>query len=121
MKKTLTVLFLLFSISAFGKIDPTEEIKEHNHSEFSKEVTVNGMVCAFCSNSLEKKFKKEKAVEKINVDLDKKKVSVKFKKGKSLPDKELNRIIASSGFTVVDIKDPNRKKDLGKAKKDGQK
>ena len=121
MKKTLTVLFLLFSISAFGKVDPAEDIKEHNHSEFSKEVTVNGMVCSFCSNSLEKKFKKEKAVEKINVDLGKKKVSVKFKKGKSIPDKKLKRIIASSGFTVVDIKDPNDKKVLRKVKKDGQK
>ena len=121
MKKTITVLFLLFSISAFGKVDPTEEIKDHNHSEFSKEVTVNGMVCAFCSNSLEKKFKKEKAVEKINVDLGKKKVSVKFKKGKSISDKELKRIIASSGFTVVDIKGPAQRQKIEKVKKDAKK
>lgn len=121
MKKTLIALFLLFSVSAFGKVDPTAKINEHNHSEFSKEVTVNGMVCGFCSNSLEKKFKNKKAVEKINVDLGKKKVSVKFKKGKSLSDKELKRIIASSGFTVVDIKGPIKQKTPGKMKENGKK
>jgi len=121
LKKTLTVLFLLFSISAFGKVDPTEKVKGNNHSEFSKEVIVNGMVCAFCSNSLEKKFKKEKAIDQIKVNLGEKKVSVKFKKGKSLSDKELKRIIASSGFTVVGIKNPNKKEEIAKVKKDGQK
>lgn len=74
-------------------------------SEYSKEIAVNGMVCAFCASSLKKKFEKNKAVEKINVDLENKKVSVKFKDGKSMKDKELKKIITASGFKVVSIRD----------------
>ena len=102
-------MFLLLSLNtAFAKSDGDKN-KSHQNSEYSKEITVNGMVCAFCSNSLEKKFKKEKSVEKVHVDLGKRKVSVKFKKGKSIKDKKLIKMIAASGFSVVDIKSKQQK------------
>ena len=105
MKKfILTGAFILTTL-AFAQTDSLGEVENHNYSGYSKEITVNGMVCAFCSNSLEKKFKKERAVKNINIDLEKKKISLEFKKGKSIADKDLRRIITSSGFTVVDIKD----------------
>jgi len=101
MKTSIVIFTLLFSVHVFAQ---TESKKSSDKTEYSKEVTVNGMVCAFCANSLEKKFKKQKAVEKIKVKLENKKVSVKFKKGQSIKDKELKRIITSSGFSVVNIK-----------------
>lgn len=103
MKKIFITLALVFSVQAYAKADS----KKITNEGFSKEVIVNGMVCAFCSNSLEKKFKKEKAVERLNVDLDNKKVSIKFKKGKVISDKKLKRLITSSGFSVVEIKTPS--------------
>jgi len=101
MKTVIIALLMALSIQAFAKEgQPNKEI-EH---KYSKVATVHGMVCAFCSNSLEKKFKKEKAVENISVDLESKIVSIKFNKGKSLPDKKLKKMITSSGFKVVSIK-----------------
>ena len=79
-----------------------------NNIEYSKIITVHGMVCAFCSNSLEKKFKKEEAIDQVKVDLTSKKVSVLFKKGKSIEDKKLKEIITSSGFKVVTIESTTR-------------
>lgn len=87
------------------------------HAGFTatKTVTVHGMVCSFCSSSLEKKFKKEKAVKEIKVDLDTKEVVVVFKKGKTIEDKRLTKIVTSSGFKVVSIKE-----DSGGDKKEGR-
>ena len=104
MKYIISTLFFLSSLQSNAQTSSPENNGPRDQHEYSKEITVNGMVCSFCSNSLEKKFKKENAVEKINVDLGKKKVSVKFKDGKNLTDKKLKSIITSSGFSVVDIK-----------------
>ena len=87
------------------KTKPKNDIKAKNNDsiEYSKIITVHGMVCAFCVNSLEKKLKKEEAVDQVKVELTNKKVSVLFKKGKSVEDKKLKEIITSSGFKVVKI------------------
>ena len=79
------------------------DINNNDNIEYSKVITVYGMVCAFCSNNLEKKFKKEDAIDQVTVELENKKVSVRFKKGKSIEDKKLKEIITSSGFKVVKI------------------
>ena len=82
---------------------------DNNNIEYSKVVTVHGMVCAFCSNSLEKKFKKEEAIDQVKVDLTSKKVSVLFKKGQSIENEKLKEIITSAGFKVVAIESaPNK-------------
>ncbi|MGH1467729.1 MAG: heavy-metal-associated domain-containing protein [Bdellovibrionales bacterium] len=102
MKNILLTLLLTSSVHAFAKVDQSTQKASVN---YSKVATVHGMVCAFCSNSLEKKFKKEKAVKNISVDLENKKVSVEFKKGKSISDEKLKKMITASGFKVVSIDD----------------
>ncbi len=72
-------------------------------------IKVNGMVCAFCSNSLDKKFKKRKEVKTVVVDLDTKLVTVTLEKGKKLSKKAISKIIKKSGFSVVSV-------DMGTAK-----
>ncbi len=79
----------------------------------SKTIVVNGMVCAFCTNSIEKKFKKEKSVKSVKVDLEKKLVHVYFKKDEELSNlnvtklnnEQLKKLVSSSGFTVVSIEE----------------
>lgn len=103
MKKYLITLVLAFSVPVLAKTDSSTI--ENAEVSYSKVATVHGMVCAFCSNSLEKKFKKEKEVESISVDLKNQKVSIKFKKGKSIKDSKLKKMITASGFKVVSIDD----------------
>jgi len=118
MKKVIVAILMVSSIQAFAKADHHDHGKMENHKShvktldkstksedkvYSKVAKVHGMVCAFCSNSLEKKFKKKKAVKNINVDLERKTVSIEFKKGKTISDKKLKKMITSSGFKVVSI------------------
>lgn len=126
MIKLLTLTMLTFSLNANAKLEVIEnEVKVPAKTEYSKVATVHGMVCAFCSSSLEKKFKKNKAVENINVDLGQKQVRIKFKKGKSITDKKLKKMITTSGFKVVSIEAYNskspKKEDLKKADQKDQK
>jgi copper chaperone CopZ len=68
-------------------------------------VKVNGMVCAFCSNSIEKKFKEMSEVKEVKVDLDTKLVTIRYNEGKSLSEKAINDLITKSGYTVVSVTD----------------
>lgn len=73
-------------------------------------VTVNGMVCSFCAQGIEKKFKSRAEVESVEVDLDHKIVDLKFKEGKNLNDGEIIKIIKDSGYDVVSIKKESAQK-----------
>ncbi|MDB5036922.1 MAG: heavy metal transporter [Bacteriovoracaceae bacterium] len=66
-------------------------------------VTISGMVCAFCAQGIEKKFKTEDSVKEIKVDLDQKKISLKLKDGKQLEDKRIIELVTDSGFNVKKI------------------
>lgn len=63
------------------------------------EVAVQGMVCPFCAQGIEKKFKEFKQVDTVDVDLDKKLISLKFKDGQRLTDKEINETVKNAGYT----------------------
>ncbi len=66
-------------------------------------VKVNGMVCSFCTNTLEKSFKGKGEVDKVHVDLDKKNIHIVFKDSKSLSDDEIKKIVTDAGYTVVEV------------------
>ena len=67
------------------------------------QVTVNGMVCAFCAQGITKKFQREPSVNSIHVDLDKKVVKIETKDGQDLSDGSISSGITDSGFNVVSI------------------
>lgn len=88
MKKILLTLIFLLSSKAFaGEIY----------------ITVNGMVCGFCAQGIEKSFKKEKNLDKIHVDLANKFVHLILKEKSDIPDSKINQIITEAGFTVEKI------------------
>ncbi len=74
-------------------------------------VDVNGLVCDFCARALEKVFGKQDAVENINVDLDKKIVTINFKEGQNLDDETLTKLITDSGYAVEKIRREEAKQD----------
>jgi len=63
---------------------------------------VNGLVCDFCAQALKKVFKKEDAVESLNVDLDAGEVRVGLKAGQTLSDKRVAELIRKSGYSLVE-------------------
>lgn len=65
---------------------------------------VNGLVCDFCARALEKTFGKKDEVENIDVDLDKKIVTINFKEGQNLDDETITKLITDSGYAVTGIR-----------------
>ena len=66
-------------------------------------VSVNGLVCDFCAQALEKMFSKKEEVKAIDVNLDTKIVTVNFNDGMNLSDEVLTQIITDSGYNVEGI------------------
>ena len=88
MKKIFLALSLFLSTTL---VYAGEELK----------VGVKGMVCAFCAQGIEKKFKAQDEVEKIDVSLEKKYVKLTFKDGKRLSNEKIKEILKDSGYDAT--------------------
>ena len=64
-------------------------------------VGVKGMVCAFCAQGIEKKFKAQPEVANVEVSLENKYVKLKFKEGKSLAKDKVTEILKDAGYEAV--------------------
>lgn len=69
----------------------------------SMKITVNGMVCSFCAQGIEKSIMKMDDTKAIFVDLKNKVVVIEAKDGKSLNEKVISQEIKDSGYDVVKI------------------
>lgn len=67
-------------------------------------VRVDGMVCDFCAQSLEKVFGKEDSVNGIKVSLEEQNVTVDTKDGQELSDDKIKELIEWAGYDLVEIK-----------------
>ena len=63
--------------------------------------TVNGMVCAFCAQGIEKSLSQMDATKAVFVDLKSKIVAVEAKEGKTLDQKAIGAAIVDAGYDVV--------------------
>ena len=89
----MTLFSFLFGISLAQADDETEDIR----------VFVQGMVCSFCVQGVEKQFKKQESIEKVEVDLEDSLVSIWLKEGKELSDDTIDKLIKDSGYNVESI------------------
>jgi copper chaperone CopZ len=67
----------------------------------SIKVSVNGMVCAFCAQGIEKRLSALPATQTVWVDLKKKVVAVEAKPGQTLDAKTITAEITDAGYDVV--------------------
>lgn len=90
--KRLLMLALLFSIV----------IKIQTVSARTIEVEVYGMTCAFCVDSLERKFGKMESVSRIEVSMKMK--IIRLQSDEDLPTEEtIKQTILDAGFTPIRI------------------
>lgn len=64
---------------------------------------VNGMVCAFCAQGIEKKIKAMPQAGDVYVNLDKRLVAVELKPGQTVAHDKIKAAIEDSGYDVVRI------------------
>ena len=67
------------------------------------EMSVNGLVCAFCAQGIEKQLRKFPATADVVVSLEQKLVAVSLKDGQDIPDAELRRALTNAGYTIKAI------------------
>ena len=72
-------------------------------STTSVKVRVNGMVCAFCAQGIEKRLSKLPATQSVFVDLKQRVVAVEAKEGQTLDAKTVSAEIVDAGYDVVKI------------------
>lgn len=67
------------------------------------EMKVNGLVCAFCAQGIEKTFRKNPAVTDVVVSLEDRLVAVEVAPGADIPDQALRDALTDSGYDVKEI------------------
>ena len=67
------------------------------------EMDVNGLVCAFCAQGIEKKLRAFPATTDVVVSLEKKLVALSTKVGADIGDEELRKALTDAGYTVKAI------------------
>lgn len=82
---------LAFSFVSVGSMAETIEMK------------VNGLVCAFCAQGIEKTFRKNPVVTDVVVSLSDRLVAVEVKAGADIPDSELRAALTDTGYDVKEI------------------
>ena len=67
------------------------------------EIDVNGLVCAFCAQGIEKKLRAFPATEDVVVSLEQKLVALATKPGQDVADDEIRRALTDAGYAVKAI------------------
>lgn len=66
-------------------------------------LTVNGMVCDFCAQALDKVLTKKHGIEKIDVNLDQQRVALTLIDGQVPEDDLLHELIDNAGYQLAVI------------------
>src|SRR5688572_10258583 len=67
------------------------------------ELEVNGLVCAFCAQGIEKSLRKFPATHDVFVSLEHRLVAIELKPDQTIEDAPLRQAIADAGYTTVKI------------------
>lgn len=67
------------------------------------EMTVDGLVCAFCAQGIDKNLRALPATEEVYVSLEKKIVALRLKDGQTVDDALLKQTLTEAGYTVRSI------------------
>ena len=67
------------------------------------EMTVNGLVCGFCAQGIEKALRKNAATADVLVSLENRLVAVTTKEGTDIADTELRKALTNAGYDVKAI------------------
>lgn len=106
MKK---ILILIFALSFLSACESNPKKSENNTTEKTKQVvqveeielSVNGMTCAGCENTIKNGLKQMEGVVEVEASYQNKKVTVKVEKDK-VSREEIAQKIESVGYTVED-------------------
>lgn len=122
MKKiNILSLSILFFVTTFALANEQDH-SNHNHMESNQievqvgsidpngtlmTVAVEGMVCDFCAQAIERVFMKREEVAGITINLDDQNVIISLKSEKDIENTAIEELFLNAGYNVQTI---NRKK-----------
>ena len=93
MKSIATCASIIWATASFNTAVAAESVK----------ATVNGMVCSFCAQGIEKTLLNMPQTKAVFVDLKNKVVAVEAKDGQTLDGKKVAAEIKEAGYDVVKL------------------
>ena len=129
--RKLLILFLLFCNGAWSSYETEKTTKRHDGHLFERFVdgkklkldskrfdkfvaglsdcriaivSVMGMVCDFCARGIEKSFKRDPSVVDLDVDLNKGKIFIAFRRGTQVDFENIKEKILANGQNAIDLK-----------------
>jgi len=93
MKKLIFILMVSLSLFSELALAATQTIQ----------AKVNGMVCAFCAQGIEKKMRALSQTNDVYVNLKQRIVAVELKEGQMLKEDTVKDIIKDAGYEVTSI------------------
>lgn len=91
--KKLVFITAVFTVLFTNLVFATQTIKAN----------VNGMVCAFCAQGIEKKMRSLAETKDVYVNLKQRVVAVELKDGQTLSNDKVKAIIKDAGYDVTSI------------------
>ncbi|MFB6272947.1 MAG: heavy-metal-associated domain-containing protein [Salinibacter sp.] len=100
---------LLAVLLAGGAFAPDTLAQDRHDTVQNPDATVyvDGLACPFCAYGLEKKLGTLDAIQQMEVQLEKGRVLLAFKKEKSLTKNQIQKAVKEAGFTARKIEFPN--------------
>ena len=93
----------LFLAMIAGSVTILSATSSASAAQQTIQVELDGLVCAFCAQGVEKKMKAQTATDKVFVSLNKKVTLVALKEGQDIPDETIRAEITNAGYVVKAI------------------
>ena len=99
MKQFLSIVIFFSVLTSFVYANEAQSIRVH----------VEGMVCAFCAQGIEKRMNNIPGVVSVEVDLKTKVVLIQTDSATKISDAQLTAAVKEAGYNIREIQRPNAK------------
>ena len=90
MRYKLLVLIIVLSLSGAAAADTIT-------------ATIHGNACNLCATAIEKTFRAQPEVKSVDVDLENRVVTIETKRGQTMDNDRMKKLLADAGYTVVTV------------------
>ena len=90
MRYKLLVLIIVLSLSGAAAADTIT-------------ATIHGNACNLCASAIERTFRAQPEVKSVDVDLENRLVTIETKRGQTMDDAKMKKLLADAGYAVVTV------------------
>ena len=66
-------------------------------------VTIKGTACDLCESAIKDTFRAQPEVKTVDVDLENKLVTIETKRGQTMSDAKVKKLLADAGYAVITV------------------